>query len=151
MTEPRITFEENVFYTRNTYRFYDDRIERDWDAIIRSGREIYPTANISEWIGEQTTFAYGLRRPLTILATCLLIGMVLHLAFEHPVLRFTGLVLYGFSGVVAIVALTKIKKDTWLYVNQTDGSTLFTVRAKGLNGISREEFTREIQRYANKA
>jgi hypothetical protein len=40
MTAPRFTFQEAGYSCWNTYRFYDDRIERDWWTVsLRRGKE----------------------------------------------------------------------------------------------------------------
>jgi hypothetical protein len=150
MSEPFITFQEFSENSRNTYRFFDDRIERDWKVIVRSGKEIYPTSNISGRFAEQTTFAHGLKGTLQSLAVYLILGLVLHLGFDQWILNRIGFVLYGFAALSVVLALMKMKKDTWLYVKQLDGSTLFCIRENGLKGITREEFTQAIQRYAKK-
>ena len=151
MSEPFITFQEFSYNSRNTYRFFDDRIERDWKVIIRSGKEVYPTSRIAGRLAEQTTFAYGLKGTLQSLAIYLMVGLVLHLGFEQALLNRVGYVLYGFAGLSVVLALMKMKKDTWLYVKQLDGSTLFCIREGGLKGISREEFIQAIERYSKKA
>jgi hypothetical protein len=150
MSQPRITFEEYGFNTWSTFRFFDDRIEHDWKGLVRSGREIYPISRISEQLGEETTLAYGLGWTLRRLAIFLIAGLTLHLGFDRPTLHYVGFVLYGFAGMTAILAIMEMKKDTWLYVKQHDGSTLFSVREKGLKGIRREEFIQEIKHYATK-
>ncbi len=150
MNEPFVTFQEFSYNSQNTYRFFDDRIERDWKVIIRSGREVYPISNISGQFAEQTTFAYGLKTTLRSLAVYLILGLVLHLGFDQWILNRIGFVLYGFAMLSAVLALMKVKKDTWLYVKQLDGSTLFCIREGGLKGITREEFIQSIQRYAKK-
>jgi hypothetical protein len=149
-TEPRITFEEFGDNSRNTYRFFDDRIERDWKVIIRIGREVYPISGISAHLAEQTTFAYGLSRTLRSLAVYLIGGLVLHLGFDHLILNRIGYGLYVFAALSVILALMKMKKDVWLYVKRVDGSTIFCIREKGLKGISRGQFIQEIRRYAEK-
>jgi hypothetical protein len=148
MSEPRVTFEEFSYNTRNTYRFYEDRIERDWKVIIRSGKEVYPTSRIASHLAEQTTFAYGLKSTLQSFGIYLIIGAILHLGFDHTVLNRIGFVLYGFAMLAGFLVLMKLKKDTWLYVKQVDGSTLFCVREKGLKGISRDAFIEAVRRYS---
>ena len=150
MSQPRITFEEYSLNYWGTFRFFDDRIEHDWKGLLRSGSEIYPVSRIAGQLGEETTFAYGLGRTLTRLAVFLIAGLTLHLGFDRPTLHYVGFILYGFAGMTAVLAVIEMKRDTWLYVKQHDGSTLFSVREKGLKGISREEFTQEIRRYATK-
>lgn len=148
MTEPRITFEEHGLNSVSVFRLYDDRIEHDWKELPNRGHEVYPAEHIAGRISEQTTFAYGISRPLGRSALSLIVGLVLHFGYEHPALHCTGFVLYGFSGLSALFAILGMKKDTWLYVKKPDGSTLFLVREKGLRGISREQFFQEIQHYA---
>jgi len=150
MSTPFVTFEEFGNNSRNTYRFFDDRIERDWKVIVRRGKEVYPTSGIAGYLTEQTTFAYGLSRTLRSLAVYVIGGLVLHLGFEQQVLNRIGFVLYGFAALAIVLAVMKMKKDTWLYVKRVDGSTLFCVREKGLKGISREEFAQAILRYGKK-
>jgi hypothetical protein len=151
MIEPRITFKEYSLNYWGTFRFFDDRIELEWKSVFRSGRYSYPTSRLSEMIGEETTFAYGLGDTLKRFAIFLVTGLILHLGFDHPALHYVGFVLYGFAGMTSVLAIIQMKKDTWLYVKQHDGDVLFSVREKGLEGISREEFIREIKRYATEA
>jgi hypothetical protein len=151
MSEPRVSFQHRSWYSNDVYRFYEDRIERDWTDSFRSGTEVYPTSGIAARLGEQSTFAYGIELPLRRMAIFLLGGLVFHLGYDHPVLNWVAYLLYSFAGLAAIVAITKLRKDRWLYVKHLDGRTLFSVREQGLRNISREEFVREIQKYASKS
>jgi hypothetical protein len=150
MPEPRITFEERGLNSVATYRFYDDRIEHDWKELANSGREIYPASQIAGRISETTTIAYGVSRPLGRCAIYLIVGLVLHFGFDSPVLRWASYALYALAGISAVFVILGLKKDTWLYVKKPDGNALFSVREKGLCGITRDKFVHEIQRYANK-
>jgi hypothetical protein len=148
MTAPRFTFQEAGYSCWNTYRFYDDRIERDWWTVsLRRGKETYPVGSISGQISEQTTFAYGLKGTLKSLATYIVLALVFRLGFTNVILNRVGLLFCVLAGLSTILAVMKLKKDTWLYVKKIDGSTLFGVREKGVKSISCDDFVREIKRY----
>jgi len=151
MNNPRVTFSDVDLRYRNTYRFYDDRIECDWDTAFQKGKMVYPVADISGRFGETTTFAYGLKPILRTLCIFLMLGLVFHLGFSQPLLTRIGFLFYALSGVGVVLAITKLKKDRWIYVLRDDGHHLFVVREKGLKGLSRDEFFREVQRYAKPA
>jgi hypothetical protein len=151
MNDLRFTFEEHGTWVRSVYRFYDDRIERDWDAVLRKGNEIYPVSSISGRITEQTTFAYGIRGPLKSFVLYLLVALVLHLGFSQPVLNGVAFIFYGLAVLSAGFALSKLKKEKWLYVKSNNGGTLFGIREKGLKGATVADFVREIGIYAKVA
>jgi len=151
MNDLRFTFEEHGTWARSVYRFYDDRIERDWDAVLRKGNEVYPVAKISGRITEQTTFAYGLRGPLKTFVLYLVVALVLHLGFTQPLLNGVAYIFYGLAALSAGFALSKLKTDKWLYVKSNDGGTLFGIREKGLKGATSADFVREIGVYAKVA
>jgi hypothetical protein len=151
MNEPRVTFSDGDFWYRQTFRFYDDRIECDWDALFQKGRKIHPVSEISGKFGETTTFGYRLKPTLRTLAVYLIVGLAFHLGFNHPLLHWIGYFFYLSSGLCVVMAIAKLKKDTWIYVLTADGRDLFGVREKKLKGISRDEFVREVQRYTRPA
>jgi hypothetical protein len=151
MNEPRFKFEERMLARDSTFRFYDDRIERDWTTLYRKGKVTYPVTRISGRFSEQTTFAYGLKAPLTRAATLLLIALVLQFGFTQLILNRIALIFYVLAGLGVIVAATKLRKDKWIYVDLINGGTLFGIRESALRGISRDEFMREIRRYTKVA
>jgi hypothetical protein len=148
MDEPRFKFEERMLARDSTYRFYDDRIECDWTTLYRKGKVTYPVTRISGRFSEQTTFAYGLKAPLTRTATYLLIALILQFGFTQLTLNRIAIIFYGLAGIGIIVSAAKLRKDKWIYVDLINGGTLFGIRESALRGASRDEFIREIQRYA---
>jgi hypothetical protein len=151
MNEPRFKFEERMLERDSTYRFYDDRIECDWTTLYRKGKVTYPVTRISGRFSEQTTFAYGLKGPLTRATTSLLIALVLQLGFTQLILNRIALIFYALAGLGVIVAATKLRKDKWIYVDLINGGALFGIRESALRGASREDFIREIRRYTKVA
>lgn len=94
MNEPRFTFRDVSIRMRSTFRFYDDRIELESDTLFRKGTSIYPVTAISGRFSEQTTFTYGLWRPLRLMAIQLVAGLVLNLGFDRPLLHRIGFFFY---------------------------------------------------------
>ena len=147
MSNPRVTFEEHDLYGHKVFRFFDDRIELEWQECSNTGREVYHDLDLAEGLEEQTTFAYDARRTLVKFALFLVAGLTLHLGFSHPILHWVAFGLYALSLLAAILLLLKIRKDTWLYVYKADGSLLFCFREAGLRGINRSELISEIRQY----
>lgn len=81
------------------------------------------------------------------LATYIVLALVFRLGFTNVILNRVGLLFCVLAGLSTILAVMKLKKDTWLYVKKIDGSTLFGVREKGVKSISCDDFVREIKRY----
>lgn len=148
MSEPRVTFKEITEACDKTYRFFDDRIECDWSAIIRRGQATIPTNDIDARIDEQTTFAFGAGKPLRNLAICAVTGVVLQVGFGQPALKFIAFCLYGLAASGGVLALSRLRKETWLYVRRANGQILLCIRTKGLRGITPDQFRAEIRRYA---
>ncbi len=151
MSEPRVTFQNVTERYTDTFRFFDDRIERDWKVIVRKGRVTYPVKGIDARIAEQTAFAHGFGTALRYLAAYAIAGIVLEVGFAHPVLKVIGLGLFVVALITGVLAVYRLRTDTWLYVRYTNGGTLFSVRVKGLKGITREQFVSEIRRYSDLA
>jgi hypothetical protein len=151
MTEPRFTFRDVSIRMRSTFRFYDDRIEQEWDTLSRKGTSVHPVAAISGRYSEQTTFAYGFRQPFRMAVIQLIVGLVLNFGFDRPLLHSIGYFFYVLSGVGALVAIFTLKKDNWIYVLDGGGRTLICVREKGMKGATKEDLVREIQRYVSSA
>ena len=136
---------------RSTFRFYDDRIEQEWDTLSRKGTSVHPVAAISGGYSEQTTFAYGFQRPFRIAVIQLVVGLVLNFGFDRPLLHSIGYLFYVLSGIGALVAISTLKKDKWIYVLDRGGRALICIREKGMKGATKEDLVREIQRYVSSA
>lgn len=150
MSTPHFSFEGRSMERQETYRFYDDRIEMDWIVAFRRGKEIYPVDGISGLISEQTTIAYGMGKVLRRAAVSLLVALILREGFSSLLLNRIGILFFAGAGLFAIGAVTKLKRETWMYVKKTNGGTLLTIRETGLKGVSRSDIFREIQRYVRK-
>ncbi len=148
MTEPRLTFEEHKEGTRHVYRFFEDRIERDWQGPGNSGTDVIRVAHLDQELTEQTFFGYGTARRFRRMVRYLVVGSVLHLGFAHPTLHVLGYISYSCAALVLVWLVRRLRRETWLYVQTGEGTVILTFREKGLKGVDRTRLRQEIQRYA---
>ena len=128
--------------------FFPDRVEREWTTMPWNvGTATIPKAMLSPLLGSQRTFGWGFRRPFFEFLVLFALGLMLHEGFDRPVLRLCGLVFYALAALKLNFALLRLRHERWLFLQQADGRHLLTLRVRGLQGLSEEEFTRKFAEY----
>ena len=138
--------------TTEKLAFFADRIEREWSTTPgTSGAAIIPKNTLSPLLSSQKTFAWGFRRPFFEFIVCLGFGLALHEGFDRPILRIVGLVFYFLAALKLTVALSRVRRERWIYLHRADGGHLLTLRVNGLQGFSELEFIAKYKQYMQDA
>ena len=128
--------------------FFPDRVEREWSTTPgTSGQATIPKHTLSPLLSSQKTFAWGFRRPFFQFIVCLGFALALHEGFDRPILRIAGLVFYVLAAFKLIVALSRVRRDRWIYLHRADGGHILTLRVNGLQGLSEAEFIARYKQY----
>jgi hypothetical protein len=138
--------------TTEKLAFFPDRIEREWLTTPgNSGRATIPKNTLSPLLSSQKTFAWGFRRPFFESIVCLGFGLVLHEGFDRPVFHIIGLVFYCIAALKLIFALSRVRRERWIYLHRADGGHLLTLRVNGLKDLSEDEFIEKYKQFMQDA
>ncbi len=138
--------------TTQKLTFFPDRIEREWSTTPgNSGRSVIPKHTLSPLLSSQNTFAWGFRRPFFEFIVCLGFGLILHEGFDRPILGVVGLAFYVLAALRFLFAVSRLRRERWIYLNRADGSHLLTLSVRGLQDLSEDEFVEKYKRFMQEA
>ena len=128
--------------------FYSDRLEHRWKTPPSgSGISVYPRSALNQHLSSHRTFGWRAGTAFRSSALYFGIGLVLHAGFGTPVLQVFGVAFYVLAAACLIYGLTRLKHQEWLYITRTDGATVNTLRAQGIDGCTPEEFRQKYESY----